>query len=288
MTSTSIKAFSPSTQSRCSIPTFSAISLRLMAQGIWWVLSQVVVENRFPRGLSLSVCPITHGTRNLGWALSKDLLRVPEGEQASMQVCVSWAVASGSPLLFSSQSPAVSCCFSSDTQGVMALNDVRAPQRRQELHSVWGVGCRCALAMLPVIGGSGQTPYFFLFEFPPFSNWVGRRASAAAALEGAPSWRSWGSVLQHRNRLGPKISSQSLFLLSITDCQRSGLSRGRRDQWTPGGRPRPVFWSASQCRNARTHCCRALYPSPNKVHTVQRHHMEQTPCSHMPRRALSV
>lgn len=61
---------------------------------------------------------------------------MPEGEQASMQVCVSWAVASGSPLLFSSQSPAVSCCFSSDTQGVMALNDVRAPQRRQELHSV--------------------------------------------------------------------------------------------------------------------------------------------------------
>ena len=83
-------------------------------------------------------------------------------------------------------------------------------------------------------------------------------------------------------------SAQSLFLLSITDCQRSGLSRGRRDQWTPGGRPRPVFWSASQCRNARTHCCRALYPSPDKVHTVQRHPMEQTPCSHMPRRAVSV
>lgn len=42
---------------------------------------------------------------------------MPGGEQASMQVRVSWAVASGSPFLFSSQSPAVSCWLSSDTQG---------------------------------------------------------------------------------------------------------------------------------------------------------------------------
>lgn len=68
---------------------------------------------------------------------------MPGGEQ----VRVSWAVASGSPLLFSSQSPAVSCWLSRDTQGMVALNDVRAPQRRQELRSVSGVGCRYALAM---------------------------------------------------------------------------------------------------------------------------------------------
>lgn len=68
MTSTSIKAFTQHAV-KCSIPTFSATLLRPMAQGIWLVLSQVVVKNLFPRGLSL-VCLSHHrNTRNLGWAL---------------------------------------------------------------------------------------------------------------------------------------------------------------------------------------------------------------------------
>lgn len=49
----------------------------------------------------------------------------------------------------------------------------------------WGVGMHWPC--LPVIGGSGQAPHFFLFEFPPFSNWAGSQVSPAAALEGAPS-----------------------------------------------------------------------------------------------------
>lgn len=111
MTNTSIKAFSY-TQSSVQFHS-DATLLRPMAQGIWLVSSQVVVKNLFLVGSRWSVCPITRNTRNLGWALSKDLLRVPGGEQ----VRVSWAVASGSPLLFSSQSPAVSCWLSGDTKG---------------------------------------------------------------------------------------------------------------------------------------------------------------------------
>lgn len=74
----------------------------------------------------------------------------------------------------------------------------------------------------------------------------------------------------------------SLFLSLITDCQWCGLSWGRGNKWASRGWPRPVFRSTSQCRNARKSCCRALYTSSDKVHTVQRTHGANTLYSHFP------
>ena len=87
---------------------------------------------------------------------------MPGGEQASMQVRVSWAVASGSPFLFSSQSPAVSCWLSSDTQGwwLLVMSELLRDDRNATLCGGWGVGVHWPC--LPVIGVSGQTPLLSL------------------------------------------------------------------------------------------------------------------------------
>lgn len=52
------------------------------------------------------------------------------------------------------------------------------------------------------------------------------------------------------------------------DRQWCGLSWGRRNKRASRRWSRPVFWSISQCRNARKNCCWTLYASSDKVHTV--------------------
>lgn len=71
--------------------------------------------------------------------------------------------------------------------------------------------------------------------------------------------------------------AQPLPLVSMTDRQRRGLPRGRRDQRAARGRSRPVLGPARQCGDARPDRRRALRTSADKVPAVRSRPAEQVP-----------